>query len=338
MDAVSRFIEQIPDKPACANRKFGRMDYHHFEERDRALKFQLIQPNHPWLTKYVCLDLDPHSRLKDPEQIGRTFDYMDHQVHPTLVMTNPNNGSAHYAYELKIPVARDNIKPSAFLGDVKRALTLCMDSDKAYSGHLVKNPFHNDWQTHSPRSEPYGLNELMDHLQDYRTSPWNYQVAQDVEGRNFAIFDTVRKIAYRESTLLRSISESNAIESVYTHCYTMNQNFGTPLPDKEIQVIARSVARWTRKHYQGDPNCNRGIMGLDESLSIEIRQSLGAGYSAKLKRSSTLDEIVNAFETTSGSNRSAIASKVGKSRQTVSKYWEEAMQTVNSKSSNLNNS
>ena len=86
------------------------------------------------------------------------------------------------------------------------------------------------------------------------------------------------------------MSEGNAIETVNMHCLEMNQQFETPLPDKEVQVIARSVARWVRKHYQGNSDKNRGIMDLNESLSIEMRQSLGAYYTNGNRRKDTLDK------------------------------------------------
>ena len=86
----------------------------------------------------------------DIDREGAVFAWYDENL-PTPLWTsmNPENGHAHIAYRLKIPICTSDIahiKPIRFLAAIESAMIEKLKSDRGFAGLLTKNPLHPHWQ------------------------------------------------------------------------------------------------------------------------------------------------------------------------------------------------
>jgi hypothetical protein len=233
----------IPAKPYCAD------DLHHgLEIRARAVALRRlhVQFNAPAAFRWMLHDIDSP---------GATIAHDDAYLPPPNVITvNPANGHAHSAYLLKIPVARHSaarIEPLRYFAAVERGVGRRLGADRLYVGLIAKNPSHQYWRVEWRRDDPYTLDELADWL-------FSRDMAPDVSprttlgaGRNVTVFDELRTFAYREVRAFKSRGERPdafraRLERV---AHGLNRQFPRALPTGEVRAIAKSVAKWTWKHF-----------------------------------------------------------------------------------------
>ena len=111
-------------------------------QRDLALNFPHIQFNSPIRKVWLTFDVDREDAATAHERAGVAV--------PNLVMQNPDNGHAHLAYQLVVPVTFYAMSRPASMGycaDVQRGMIRRLDADKAFAGHLLKNPLSDCWNT-----------------------------------------------------------------------------------------------------------------------------------------------------------------------------------------------
>lgn len=169
---------------------------------------------------------------------------------PTWSAMNPENGHAHLAYTLKVPVAKSDaakLKPLRLLARVQHAMTTALDADRGFIGLITKTPTHKRWRTTVWRPEPYGLDELRNWLPDDLQLPKRIKKTEAMGyGRNVSLFESLRQWAYRNR---RHFKRYDAwLSACLGHAEQIN-TFNTPLGFNEIKATAKSVAKWTWQNF-----------------------------------------------------------------------------------------
>ena len=238
VSTLAQFYADLATNPYCTNDK----GFSHIRTKSHAIKHAYIQPNHPEIIKWLVFDID------DPQAL---FAYHDNDLPPPqIIIKNPENGHAHYAYRLTKPVdkwRKASTKPVEYLASVQKALRLALGADKGYSGNLIKNPCHNLHEVYITGAKPsYTLAELTEYLE---LEPYQQQEPANDEGygRNVNVFNHVRHQAYPMAQD-HSYKELERILSPIAEAY--NQRFDVPLFPNELKHIVRSISRYcTRKDF-----------------------------------------------------------------------------------------
>lgn len=209
-----------------------------------ALRRAYIDPNTAKQVWAIVFDID---------RSGSAFDWEDRNLpRPNWVAQNPENGHVHFGYILDRPVSRTSasrLKPLRYLASVQAALSREFDADPSYGHRLTKNPIHARWRTLWEREAPYDLGELREYLEKRgnKKLPTTFEAEEAIGlGRNVTVFDGLRKWAYRARL------KYNAFGLWEDACIRMAQSFNSfasPLSTQELRHIARSVAKWTWKHF-----------------------------------------------------------------------------------------
>lgn len=235
VSTLAQFYEDLATNPYCTNDK----GFSYIRTKSHAIKHAYIQPNRPNVCRWLVFDID------DPQAL---FTYHDKGLpRPQIIIKNPENGHAHYAYKLTTPVGeggKSSTKALKYLSSVQHALRLALGADRSYGGNLIKNPCHNAHMVYITGAKPsYELAELAEHLD--LQSPIKTDAANDYGyGRNFSVFEHVRHQAYP----LAETHSYSALESVLTGIANeYNQRFDEPLFPNEIKHIVRSIARYCSK-------------------------------------------------------------------------------------------
>jgi hypothetical protein len=309
--SLEQFTDRFPNKPYCSD------DLHlglQIRPKSLALLKRYIQPNHPYYTHFFVFDLDYPTAYLD------YFYSMIGVPAPNLIVENPENGHAHYIYQLKTPIYNTNAsndKPIKYGNAVYLALRDVLNADVNYSGLITKNAVHKHWRTHVLREQPYTLDQLSERL-DLTTRQINKEIKIDEAvglGRNCCVFHTVRHWAYVEVRQYRAKTFNQWLESVIAQCCSVNAQFTVPLQYNEIKGIAKSIARWVWKRdgyaYQEfiDRQTRKGQLG---------GKAKGEAYNAKRAQAVRLKE--------QGLNHTQIAKQLGVARYTVIRWLDGVSQ------------
>jgi hypothetical protein len=246
--ALEQLTDKFPSKPYCSDDlSYG------VKVRPKAIALlkRYIQANHPYYTNFLIFDLDSPTAYVD------FFYDMVGVPTPNLIVENPENGHAHYIYQLATPIYQTDAsrpKPIAFGNAVYLALREALEADVNYSGLITKNALHEHWRTHILRSEPYTLNQLANKL-DLTQQKINQSITPDQAvglGRNCCIFHTVRHWSYVEIRKYRGSTYNQWLNAVIEQCSKLNSQFTLPMNHNEVRGIAKSISRWVWKR---DPYC-----------------------------------------------------------------------------------
>lgn len=298
MITLERFKETLPKRPFCSD-NFER-DGLLIKPRDEALKLKHIQHNSPAIAGWVAFDVDS-------ETAGMDW-YDNNGPPPNIVIQNPNNGHCHYLYSLESPVCvsyNGRMKPIRYLSSIETGLTAKLKADPGYSGKIVKNPFSKFWRTWSPREEAYSLDELFDYVDTTLINPKAKNIEIRECGRNVEMFDRLRFWAYEEVNEAKNGNFVSWLADVTVQAFELNI-FTDQLDIREVEAIARSVAKWTWTRYSGDSR-NRGVLGFGDNRYTnpnmphltddqkKYRQSSGARYTNTVRRATTEAKIKEAI-------------------------------------------
>ncbi len=322
---IDHFVSTLPVKPYC-----GTTGAFLIRNRDQALKFPLIQFNHPNYRQWIGIDVDiPFADTDALNQSSAAIAWEDAGLEPNLIMQNPENGHCHYLYGLEKPIVVPNgpqTKAVKYLSAVTRGLTKAVGGDYSYSGTLVKNPTHGNWRTMLGRRKLYSLDDIRPHVE---LNVAVDKIAADTLGRNCALFDTLRFWAYRE---FHRISHHNALTTLVFHSIceeqarVINATFTYPLPESEVRSTAKSVANYCLTRYRGT-RPNVGMMNLDRSMPLAERQAIAAKHTNERRVNGTRAKMATAILAI-GLEKctwSAVAEKSGLSIRTVGTYFTEVM-------------
>ena len=228
---LQALYDDLPLKPYCSLAKGACF----VQPKKFAIKNNYIQPNHPAVMRWLWFDIDHPDALF-------TYYYENTPV-PNLIIVNPENGHAHVGFRLRVEVGltgESRLKPINYMRAVYYALRLVLGADAGYVGNLIKNPFESDiWQVYISRNKDYELKDLADML-DLEVLPKTSD-NDDIFGRNKALFDHTRHIAYpmaQEHSYRTLLAELLPIANAY------NATYPIPLFGNEVYTICKSIARY----------------------------------------------------------------------------------------------
>jgi hypothetical protein len=273
------FYKNLPYKPYCSD------DLGHgviIRPKKTAIQKPYIQHNPPCLVTSLVFDIDRSDAY---------FAWSDANLpQPTWIAKNPKNCHAHIGYMLATPVctthrARQNV--IEYLAKIEQAYGLALGADCGYSSLITKNPCHRTWENHIFDVQPYELGYLADfvELTELKTD------LKEVSGlgRNCAMFDTVRKWAYKAIREHRGNTFDIWLGKVLEQCQNANGAFIEPLPYSEVKATAKSIACYCWKkdgyHYQEfiDRQSRKGKLGGRPSLG-EPWKELGISRATYFRR------------------------------------------------------
>jgi len=234
------YFDSLPPKPYCKGEQ-GRML---IRPKNQAIRYPLVQLNHPALIRWLVFDIDATDAQTRAEDRGCP--------EPTFIALNRANGHAHLAYWLDVPVYIAGVKSAksaAFYEDVKRGLTHRLGADSNYCGLLAKNPLWEGWAVQWLATRPYELATLNDSLEPNNKRP--RKQPEVGEGRNAFLFDALSKWAVKTCLSMKhkGMCEEIFRERVLSECLKMNALLPKPLCQSEVKGIAKSVSKWTWKEF-----------------------------------------------------------------------------------------
>lgn len=298
--------------------------------KSRALEKPIIQINGPRRISYLCFDVDR-------QFAGIAWDDAN-LPQPTFVVVNPKNLHAHLIWEIDPVWLRRKSDPRhgdgestpvRYMKAVYKAMRRALKADAGYSGFLVKNPLHTSWRAICGPSKPYRLSELANHLE---LTDSDAELRDNPTGRNCTLFDSIRLWGYRNRN---DYAEWYRFRTdLDDELDRLNQQLSEPLPLREVSSIGKSVATWVWNKYTGTGRNarQRGIMGLDPSEPIRLRQQKGQSYTCRVRMDSTTTKIKNSvgmlIRDSKPITKVAVALLSGLHRNTVARYWSVAIETV----------
>ena len=271
------FAARLPHRPYCSDDlAYGVR----IRDKQTAMRHRYVQANPPATVGYLVFDVDRQ---------GAAFAWESGNLPaPSIVTVNPENGHAHLVYAVNTPVVRTDaarLKPLRLLAAVQDRFTEQLDADPGYSMFITKNPLNPSWRVVTHQSAIYDLGDLADYV-DLTVSAKKPRVLTSGLGRNCELFDSLRRRAYKQvlsfkeggeyQTWFRYIIDTARKLNVYTQ----------PLPDNEVQATARSVAKWTWRHFGQGAAVER----------FRDRQKARQRRSAAARKGKTSDAIVRAVD------------------------------------------
>jgi hypothetical protein len=238
MNISEIFLNRLPRRPFCTN------DPHKgvlIRPAKTAVQHRLIQPNAPLEVSWIIFDID---------YAGAAFAWEKARLPPpTITVSNPANGHAHLYYGLQTPVGLSDLArraPVNYAAAIQAAFHARLCADPGYAGRIAKNPFHDAWKSLWVQ-HLYDLSELAEYVTLAKRLPRreNFGV-----GRNCTLFDELRPWSYQ---WVREYKRNGASarqwhDAVLGQASRMNI-FDTPLALNEVTAIAKSVAKWTWRHF-----------------------------------------------------------------------------------------
>jgi hypothetical protein len=265
------FWKLLPPTPYCSN-DLGHGIY--VKPKLKALERKYIQFNPAHNYTWMLHDIDEKGAWSVHDEANLPV--------PNIVIINRANGHGHSAYLLANPVAKHEMaryEPLKYFAAIERGYRRRLCADRAYQGFIAKNPYHQHWAAEWRRVEPYTLEELEDYLFFSDMAPDPSLRDTMGAGRNVIIFDELRTEAYKKvryfkrqgrsqaefhKELVVVASDINRQFVTYRHEGKRTVNVG-PLPTSEIRSIAKSVSRWTWRHFSEEgfhkSQSKRGIAG-----------------------------------------------------------------------------
>ncbi|MCW4355656.1 replication initiation protein [Hoyosella sp. YIM 151337] len=244
-DAFDFELSWLPRAPLAAACKHGP---YRRTTRHTALTLPYVETNPKALQSLIVTDIDSGDADELTGMLGLPA--------PSYIALNPHTRCGHIVYGLSAPVCLTdaaNRRPVNLLARVESGLTTILGGDLAYAGRFTKNPTHNAHTTLWGDSDNlYTLRDLADALTRVGALPkYDDRRALQVSaiGRNVALFDHVRRWAYRRRGDYTDPTEWDEI----VHAYTADRNqvfiadnfTRGPLHDTEVLHLARSISRWT---------------------------------------------------------------------------------------------
>lgn len=207
-----------------------------------AIQKRHIQPNPPCFHYWLVFDVDR------PDAVGRWED--TGLPAPTWIARNPENGHAHLAYGLAVPVVSSDAARAAPLrlaAAIQRAFTETMGADIGYSGLICKNPLHPAWEVfwlYRGEGDLYSLGDLADYVELSSFKDKRRTVSDVGLGRNCTLFDRLRHWAYKAVRRYWCPGGYADWQAAVVSKAGSYNTFTEPLQTNEIRGIAKSVCKW----------------------------------------------------------------------------------------------
>ena len=215
----------------------------------QAIKKPYLQANPPHLRVWSIYDVDRPGAALAWEAANL--------LPPSWAAVNRENAHAHLVYGITAQVLVDGLgardAPLRYLCAVEALTREKLHADPGYSGLITKNPTHPLWRTLYGPCLAYDLGELAEYLPDLEKYRPRRRKPQEVGiGRNVSLFDDLRHWAYRQVRAYRGggLAGWNAwLSLVNSTALLRNADFPQPLDGREVWHVAKSVAKWTYRHF-----------------------------------------------------------------------------------------
>lgn len=293
------FFSKLPDKPYCSSDKDS---FRRITTKKWAHKFDYIEPNTPWETRYLIFDIDhqnPYLSLSDSLLPPPTYFIYD--------PLSPFSG--HIVYELSTPVftgIRSSQKAQAFLRYIKHSFSVSLEADPGFNGVRTKNPLSPKWRT-VWSGRKYELHELNDYcfLKPAYKNTYTPTFRSDFasSGRNCCLYEHGRIFA---SSINSSLSFDSFESSISDYCHRKNIDLfydhpSGPLPNSEIKSISKSITKRYFRFRFASQRPNAGILRahLVPAHSLEdVRrnQRAGAQFTNSSRRWKTVKKLLSCFK------------------------------------------
>ena len=288
------FREKLPKKPYHTDDLRAGL---RIRDVQKALEARYIQANGPTHRYWLIYDVD---------RSGAALDWNDRGAPPpTMTVQNPENGHAHLIYGLAISVrtaSNGRPGPLRYAAAVDNALRVKLDADPGYSGLICKNPLNSFWRVAEWEPTLYDLAGLESWLDltpyaDKRKRLPNYGL-----GRNCNLFDRLRHWAYR--AIRQGWPDADRWHQAVLERARGYNVFDTPLSGNEVKAIARSVAKYTHRHFTEE-----GFRAVQAKRGRNGGKAKGVAYA---------DKRAQAFDLLdSGATQSQVAQQLGVHRNTI---------------------
>jgi hypothetical protein len=283
-----------------------------------------IQYNTEQLQNYIIVDIDNSDIYKYREA---------NLPEPNFIVKNKNKAGAHLFWVLDRTIATPYYK--RVWKEVFKSFTLQAGGDELAKGFIAKNLNNNiDFDIEFIEHTAYNINSLkhyqvQNHTQREITTPRASKKRKQpqlikTKGRNTEIFNKVRLVAYQE--IKRSVNDNDFNTIILHYAHKLNkESYDYPLEDNELEGIVKSIVKYCLenksmiKKYK-----NRGVLNLDNLLTLKEKQKLGANYSSKVKATKNEMKIKVAVIEMKKQELKINVSSVSKytklSRPTITKY------------------
>ena len=234
------YIGSLPKRPYCTDLLGRRL---RIMGAKKAAQYAMIQHNSPMVWRWMVFDIDGDDSHLRADERGCPP--------PTFIAINRQNGHGHAAYYLETPISAfsaSSRRAISFFEDVERGLTHKLGADCAYGGYLSKNPLSPRWETDWQAVRAYRLDTLNDCLDSSDKRKTREPTAI---GRNVAIFDALRKQAYKIwlTTKRAKGGFDDLVTSLGSLARALNSALPIRLQESELKGITRSVAKWVWDHF-----------------------------------------------------------------------------------------
>lgn len=329
-DALSHFIEHIPNRPYCTDDLGAGLQ---IRPKATALQRVYLQPNGPGMVWAMVYDVD--RRVVDPHRLAPVWEDAG-MPEPNFATINRTSGRGHLVYMLDAGVCKTSaakLKPLRYAAAIQNAMSTALGADPGYAGLVTKNPLHNRWQTWEIHGQGFSLGELADYLDLSAANAKEYRATGEVHGlgRNVTLFDDGRVWAYGA---IRDYWAPDGLPrwfvAVLERLEALNEHFHAPLPFSEVKATAKSISKWTYTHITPD-----GLQVLIQRTHAPEKQAergrkatnqadiaaIGGLASGRARRQSRDEERATArLMRAQGMTHKAIADALGVPRQTVTDW------------------
>lgn len=313
--------DRLPNKPYCVD-EYGPGVRWRIRQVDIALRHLHIQPNCKTVVWRLIFDID---------RPGAAFAFeLANLPPPNWSATNPDNGHAHLSYEVIVPVslADRTTKAARLLTAIETAFGNRLGADHAYSGAICKNPLHPHWKVLEFRPDAYTLSELAEWVDAELSAKPAKGVKPDADcyciGRNFTMFEHLRKWAYRavrdywrpnghdawHDAVRQKIDQLWEIDSVNwsedNHAYAQNERDDT----------AKSVATWVWREMT--PASFRRLVEQTHTPEAQAKRGVASGKS-RLRASEERRQSAHRMSE-QGMTTQSIADELGVSERTIYRW------------------
>lgn len=268
----THFLANLPTRPYCSDDLATGVQ---IRRRDIAVGKAYIQPNPPPLVSWLIFDCDH----------DRTFGAWDEAglPPPNMAVMNRSDGRGHLFYLLRA-VCRSNaarVAPLRFLANIEAAYVARLGADPQYSGLMAKNPLSDRWITHHLHPTVHTLGDLAEwvDIREFTQAPTaRAALVSNGLGRNCTMFDRLRLWAYATVCKYREAAGGRAFEMFANACLTQAgafNDFQSPMALSELRATAKSVAKWTWRHYQsGGVKRGRDARGITRHHGYDVATGL----------------------------------------------------------------
>ena len=237
-EPLDLFRRNLPRRPYCTD----RLD-HGLKIRDAetALGHKYIQPNEPNSRLWLLFDIDRMTSIEEITSRGLPP--------PTMFVAEPLTYGGHAFYGLEMPVhlnPTSSHKAVRFAGAVDVAMTHALDADPGYASLIAKNPTHRRWRTYTT-GEVYSLNEVAEHLDLSAYADRRRNLPAVGLGRNCTLFDRLRTWSYK--AIRQGWPSYDRWHMAVLERAMAYNDFAVPLHESEVRATAKSVAKWTHRHF-----------------------------------------------------------------------------------------